>query len=150
MTLPAAEAPSVPWRRMRRRLAMLREMRKRVRKRSRVGKTENCTGRRMYKAERSTITPRVMLRARKMSSTMAGTGTSIMKTVATGTSHSSEVLRFRTMVFADIFLTRSCSCRSAARGGVHAHLRAIKESGNFRDGGVQIGRNHLVYFRGFV
>jgi hypothetical protein len=50
----------------------------------------------MYRAESRTTTPRVMLRERNTSRRMAGTGMSIMKTVATvatGTSHSREVLR---------------------------------------------------------
>jgi hypothetical protein len=83
--------PSFPWRRILRLLAIFREMRSKVRKSNKVGKTENWTGLRMYKADRSTTMPSVMLTARSKSRPSAGTGTIIMNmrtTVATGTHNS--------------------------------------------------------------
>src|SRR5947207_1587436 len=76
---------------MRRLLAMFNEIRNSVRNSNKVGKTENCTGRRMYNADNSTTTPNVTLVARKRSRINAGTGTSMTNTVATaasGISHS--------------------------------------------------------------
>src|SRR5258708_4135360 len=59
-----------------------------------VGKTENCTGRRIYRAKSRTMTPKVTLVAKNRSSTNAGTGISMTKTVATaatGSSHSATL-----------------------------------------------------------
>jgi hypothetical protein len=77
---------------------MFREIRKRVKKRSKVGNTENCTGLRIYRAESSTRKPMVMLTARKRSNTIAGTGMIITRTVvtvATGKIHSVATDNFR-------------------------------------------------------
>src|SRR5581483_12088309 len=83
MTWPAAEAPSFPCSRILRLLARLRERRNRVRSRSKEGKTENCTGRKMYMETSNTSTEAVMLRDSSTSSRNDGRGTSMTKTVAT-------------------------------------------------------------------
>src|SRR5208282_5511707 len=65
---------------MRRLEARLSDSRNRVSSRRRLGKTENCAGRRICSAERRTRTEAAKLAARSRSSTMAGNGTSMTKT----------------------------------------------------------------------
>src|ERR1700690_605099 len=91
MTFPAAPAPSLPCNRMRRLEARFRESRNRVSSSNKLGKTENCAGRRMCMAESRTKMDAVKLAARRMSSRNEGSGTSMTKispTAATGTTHS--------------------------------------------------------------
>src|SRR5882757_5878888 len=83
MTRPAADDPSAPCNRIRRLLARLRERRNRVINKSKLGKTENCAGRRICTAVRRTSTEAVMLNASMMSSRKLGIGTSMTKTMLT-------------------------------------------------------------------
>src|SRR5947209_9771784 len=68
---------------MRRLLARLSDRRNRVISKSRLGKTENCAGRRIWTAVRNTRTDAVMLNASIMSRRKLGIGTSITKTMLT-------------------------------------------------------------------
>jgi len=81
---------------MRRLEARFSDSRNRVSRRSRLGKTENCAGRRTCIADSSTSTEAVMLAASRISSRNDGSGTSITKTnpiAATGTAHSTTGVR---------------------------------------------------------
>src|SRR5258708_24598797 len=121
MTLPAADAPSFPCKRMRRLEARFSDSRNRVSSSSRLGKTENCAGRKMCMADSKTRMDAVRLAARRISSRNEGSGTSITKirpTAATGTTHSTSGVRARSgalavsaMAYLDL---RSCCYRPGA------------------------------------
>src|ERR1700686_3594976 len=81
---------------MRRLEARLSDRRNNVSKSSKLGKTENCAGRKICRAESSTSTDAAKLVASRRSSTIAGNGTIITKTrltAAMGTIHSINGLR---------------------------------------------------------
>jgi hypothetical protein len=93
MTRPAAPAPSLPCSRMRRLDARFSDRRNKVSRSSRLGKTENCAGRRICSAESRTSTDAAKLVASRRSSAMAGNGTSMTNTrltAAMGTIHSTN------------------------------------------------------------
>ena len=81
---------------MRRLEARFSDRRNRVSSSSRLGKTENCAGRRIWRADSRTSTDAAKLVASKRSSTIAGNGTSMTKTrltAAMGMIHSIIPLR---------------------------------------------------------
>src|SRR5208283_1561392 len=84
--------------RMRRLDARFNDRRNSVSRSNRLGKTENCAGRRICRAESSTSTEAAKLVASNRSSANAGNGTSMTKTrltAAIGTIHSTNWLRVR-------------------------------------------------------
>jgi len=91
--LPAAYVPSLPCSRIRRVLARSSESRSSVSSKSKLGKTENCTGRKIWIAVKRTRMDAVMLIVSSMSNIKLGRGTNItntMETAAIGAIHSPD------------------------------------------------------------
>src|SRR4030088_701133 len=160
MTRPAAPAPSLPWRRMRRLEARFSDSRNKVSSSSRLGKTENCAGRRICSAESRTSTEAAKLVASRRSSTIDGSGTSMTKTrltAAMGTIHSMNALRVGAAVVTvgeaisgGLLVPPGAAASCAGGRGQGAGFGAVDGGQDFSQGGIQFCGNALSNLDGAV